>query len=130
MQEFQNEQLNFIDLYKSDLINFQQIALGKEEWFTNIPEKIKFDDFFHSKDIFKLLCVKSKKINSAHVYYFKFENNEFFIKKDSRGNSIYLILGYQPKEYGHYVLTYKDSFVTDLTDYLFTLFKQNNEINR
>lgn len=125
MIEFQDKQQHFLNAYKSNLVNYQSIALGKEEWFSNsnFNLKIDFDNFFHSKNIFKLLGVKSKKIESEFFYYFIFNGREFFIKKNSRGNSIYLILDYNGKIFDYHTLTYIDNIVPELTDYLFSEFK-------
>ncbi len=124
MKEFQDKQQKFLNDYQSNLVNYQSISLGKEEWFSNFQLKCEFDNFFHSKNIFKLLGVKSKKIESEYFYYFIFNEREFFIKKNSRGNSIYLILDYNGKIFGHHTLTYIDNIVLELTDYLSNQFNQ------
>jgi len=127
MIEFQDKQQNFLNAYKENLVNYQSIALGKEEWFKNFNLKNDFDNYFYSKNIFKLLGVKSKKIEEEYFYYFIFNGREFFIKKNNRGNSVYLILDYNGTVFGSYTLIYQDYIVSELTDYLFILFKQNNQ---
>ena len=127
MKEFQDKQQFFLNAYKSNLVNYQSIALGKEEWLKNFDLKNEFDNYFYSKNIFKLLGVQSKKIEEEYFYYFIFNGREFFIKKNNRGNSIYLILDYNGTVFGSYTLIYKDYIVSELTDYLFQQFKINDQ---
>ncbi len=125
MKEFQDKQQKFLNSYKSNLVNYQSIAIGKEEWFKNFDLKNEFDNYFYSKNIFKLLGVKSKKIEEEYFYYFIFNGREFFIKKNNRGNSVYLILDYNGHIGGYPTLIYIDEIVPLLADYLLLCFNKN-----